>query len=179
MTSAQDLSERGSAKGGANATARRARQRNDVDREVRPARLGDTPPSLRPRAIGRHVVEHATAAARDADWRARRRAARRDGGPTTARPCAKRSQYAPGGKPDPDEAGARLRRQLPLQNYEQQKFKLQVELLKLQAWVKETGAARRHPLRGPRRGRQGRRDQALHGAPEPSRCARGGAGKAQ
>jgi hypothetical protein len=35
------------------------------------------------------------------------------------------------------------------------------------------------PVRGPRRGRQGRHDQALHGTPEPARCARGGAGKAE
>jgi hypothetical protein len=39
--------------------------------------------------------------------------------------------------------------------------------------------ARGDPVRGARRGRQGRHHQALHGAPEPARCARGGAGKAQ
>jgi hypothetical protein len=31
--------------------------------------------------------------------------------------------------------------------YEKQKYRLQVELLKLQAWVKETGAAGGDPLR--------------------------------
>ncbi|HMT17597.1 MAG TPA: polyphosphate kinase 2, partial [Ottowia sp.] len=169
MTSTQDLSERGSAKGGANATARRARQRNDVDREVRPARLGDTPPSLRPRAIGRHVVEHATAAARDAQAQAALRLvndpaagspgeragalrALLDGASPDDRKALRKAlkangAEAPGGKPDPDEALAPDWRDgsYPYQNllrratYEQQKFKLQVELLKLQNWVKETG----------------------------------------
>ena len=45
-------------------------------------------------------------------------------------------------------------------NYERQKYRLQVELLKLQAWVKETG-------------------QAFHGTPQSARCARRGAGKAE
>ena len=169
MTSTQDLSERGSAKGGANATARRARQRNDVDREVRPARLGDTPPSLRPRAIGRHVVEHATAAARDAQAQAALRLvndpaagspgeragalrALLDGASPDDRKALRKAlkangAEAPGGKPDTDEALAPDWRDgsYPYQNllrratYEQQKFKLQVELLKLQNWVKETG----------------------------------------
>ena len=56
--------------------------------------------------------------------------------------------------------------------YEAQKYHLQVELLKLQAWVKETGPARRDPLRGSGRGGQGRHDQAVHGAPQPARRAR-------
>jgi polyphosphate kinase len=32
--------------------------------------------------------------------------------------------------------------------YEAQKYHLQVELLKLQAWTKQTGAADRDPVRG-------------------------------
>ena len=171
MTSTQDLSERGSAKRGANApaTTRRARPRNDIDRDVRPARLGDTPPSLRPRAIGRHVVEHATAAARDAQAQAalrlvndpaagspgERASALRallDGASPDDRKALRKALKAngadaPGGKLDPDEALAPDWRDgsYPYQNllrratYEQHKFKLQVELLKLQNWVKETG----------------------------------------
>ena len=62
--------------------------------------------------------------------------------------------------------------------YEREKYLLQVELLKLQSWVKEIGRAGRDPVRGPRRGRQGRHDQALHGAPQPPRRTRGRAGEA-
>ncbi len=61
--------------------------------------------------------------------------------------------------------------------YEQHKKQLQVELLKVQNWVKMTGQKNRRHLRGPRRGRQGRHHQALYGAPEPSRSACCGAGK--
>ena len=53
--------------------------------------------------------------------------------------------------------------------YDIAKRALQIELLKLQGWVKSTGGEARHPLRGPRRGRQGRHDQALHRAPQPAR----------
>ena len=60
-------------------------------------------------------------------------------------------------------------------DYEEQKFVLQTELLKLQAWVEGHAATARHPVRGPRCGRQGRRDQALHGASQSARRARGGA----
>ena len=53
--------------------------------------------------------------------------------------------------------------------YEEQKYQLQIELLKFQYWIADTGAEARDPLRGTRRGRQGRHDQAVHGAPEPPR----------
>ena len=52
---------------------------------------------------------------------------------------------------------------------------LQVELLKMQNHVKAEGSARRAALRGARRGRQGRHDQALHGAHQSARCAGRGA----
>ena len=66
---------------------------------------------------------------------------------------------------------------LPRKSYERQKYRLQVELLKLQAWVRDRAEGHR-AVRGPRRRRQGRHDQALHGAPEPARRARRGAGEA-
>ena len=58
------------------------------------------------------------------------------------------------------------------EQYDREKRQLQIELLKLQKWIKLTGAQAGDPLRGPRRRRQGRHDQAVHRAPEP---ARGGA----
>ena len=63
--------------------------------------------------------------------------------------------------------------------YDGEKRLLQIELLKLQNWVKASRREDRHPLRGPGRGRQGRHDQALHGAPQPAWLPRGRAGEAQ
>ena len=56
---------------------------------------------------------------------------------------------------------------------------LQIELLKLQDWVKDTGERLVDRLRGPRRGRQGRHDQAVHGAPQPARRPGGRAGRSR
>ena len=67
---------------------------------------------------------------------------------------------------------------LSRKSYERQKYRLQVELLKLQRWVKETRPEGRRPVRRPRRRRQGRHHQALHGAPESARRARGRARQA-
>ena len=64
------------------------------------------------------------------------------------------------------------------EDYNEEIELLQIELVKMQAWVKETGRAHRHALRGPRRRRQGRHDPALHREPEPARRPRGGAGQA-
>ena len=58
-------------------------------------------------------------------------------------------------------------------------FRLQGELVKLQDWVQHTEAQGRDPVRGPRRGRQGRRHQAHHAAAEPARVPRGRAAGAQ
>ena len=53
--------------------------------------------------------------------------------------------------------------------YDRDKRLLQIELLKLQNWVKDDRRAAGHPVRGAGRGRQGRHHQAVHGAPEPAR----------
>ena len=52
--------------------------------------------------------------------------------------------------------------------YEGEKRLLQIELLKMQNWIKEQGRRHGDPVRGPRRRRQGRHDQAVHGAPQPA-----------
>ena len=44
--------------------------------------------------------------------------------------------------------------------YERELYRLQTELAKVQEWVSSHRTARRRPLRGPRRRRQGRRHQA-------------------
>ena len=77
------------------------------------------------------------------------------------------------------EGGYPYRNLLSRKRYERQKYRLQVELLKLQAWVKDTGQRVVDPVRGPRRRRQGRHDQALHGASQSARRARGGARETQ
>ena len=60
---------------------------------------------------------------------------------------------------------------LSREQYDHEKRQLQVELLKLQYWIQDTGQPDRSGLRGPRCRRQGEHHQALHGAPE-SRNAR-------
>ena len=55
------------------------------------------------------------------------------------------------------------------QTYFSELFRLQGELVKLQDWVVATQAQGRDPVRGARRRRQGRRHQAHHAAPEPTR----------
>ena len=52
------------------------------------------------------------------------------------------------------------------EEYELEKYRLQIELLKFQYWGQDHGLQARDRLRGPGRGRQGRNDQALHRAPE-------------
>ncbi len=56
-------------------------------------------------------------------------------------------------------------------DYEVEKYLLQIELLKFQYWAQDSGRRHVDRLRGTRRGRQGRDDQAVHGAPEPARRA--------
>ena len=60
---------------------------------------------------------------------------------------------------------------IPKKEYERELLELQVELLKLQSWCMDAGRADRHPLRGPRRGRQGRLDPPVHREPQPPQCA--------
>ena len=63
--------------------------------------------------------------------------------------------------------------------YFKQLFRLQAELVKLQDWVAAHAAEGRDPVRRPRCGRQGRRDQAHHAAAQPARLPRGRAARAQ
>jgi polyphosphate kinase 2 (PPK2 family) len=79
----------------------------------------------------------------------------------------------------PLPAGYPYRVRLRRREYEAEKKKLQIELLKVQSWVKETGQKHRDAVRGPRRRRQGRHHQALHRAPQPARGAGGRPGEAQ
>ena len=141
----------------------------DADTRVRPVRKGDTPPSLTPRAIERFVVENATVAARDKQLAAARRLVSDERAGTPAERAqalrailegaseddrqalreALRAQDAPVvERINPDEeladdwrdGGYPYKNLLRRSTYEKHKFKLQVELLKLQSWVKETGA---------------------------------------
>ena len=59
----------------------------------------------------------------------------------------------------------------PRRLYFTELLRLQRELIKLQDWVVNQEAQARRPVRGPRRGRQGRRDQAHHPAPQPARLS--------
>lgn len=67
---------------------------------------------------------------------------------------------------------------LSRKRYEAQKYQLQVELLKLQMWAKDTGQ-RVVILFEARRSRQGWCHQAVHGAPQPAGSASRGTGKTQ
>ena len=59
--------------------------------------------------------------------------------------------------------------------YERELATLQVELVKLQQWVKHNRRQGLRRLRGPRRRRQGRHDQGDHRTGQPPRLSRGGA----
>ena len=150
------------------ARARKTAASHDVGQAVRAVRQGDVPPSLVPRSLEKHVVEHATEAARGKQAAAVRRLVRdeRAGNPAeraqalralldgasdddrrALRQVLKEQDAPEADKANPDEELAPDWRDgaYPYQNllrratYEKQKFKLQVELLKLQSWVKETG----------------------------------------
>ena len=147
----------------------RARASADPNRAVRPASGGDTPPSLKAREIERFVIRNATAAARDTQLAAARRLVNDESaGPLAERAhglrailegassddrkalrkALKAGERDASGKSDPDEelaadwrdGGYPYKNLLRRATYEKEKFKLQVELLKLQSWVKETGA---------------------------------------
>ncbi len=53
-------------------------------------------------------------------------------------------------------------------DYERELHRLQVELVKLQEWVRSTGARGRGAVRGARRRGQGWRDHAHHAVPQPT-----------
>jgi hypothetical protein len=80
-----------------------------------------------------------------------------------------------GGSADGLRFGEERPSKLSNEVYEAELFRLQTELVKLQEWVKHTGA-HRGDLRGPRRRRQGRHHQAHHRIPQPiaasPRCRR-------
>jgi len=139
-----------------------------VATEVRPSRRGDVPPTLKPEAIGERVAAVRTIAAQSGvvaaaegllhpghpdavSDRARALRALIEGADPDDARVLRSALLAPAppppDRPDPDDVLApdwreggypylNLLRRAP---YEKQKFKLQVELLKLQAWVKDTG----------------------------------------
>ena len=153
----------------ATATKTAARPRMDINTDVRPVKKGDTPPSLAPKAIESYVVERATVSARDKQLAAARRLVQDEKAGTVAERAHGLRAILEGASPDdrkalrkalnaldapeiekinPDEVladdwrdgGYPYKNLLRRATYEKQKFKLQVELLKLQSWVKETGA---------------------------------------
>ncbi|MFV0678938.1 polyphosphate kinase 2 [Ottowia sp.] len=148
-------------KNGSSATSR-------INDGVRPVAKGDTPPSLKPKALEKFIADRATVSARDKQLVAVQRLLMDEKSGTPAeratglrailegaspddrkalRKAIKASEAANVSKPNPDEELAADWRDggYPYKNllrravYEKEKFKLQVELLKLQSWVKETG----------------------------------------
>ena len=141
-----------------------------INDAVRAVKKGDTPPSLAPKAIENYVVERATVSARDKqlaaalrlvndeaagtpEERAHGLRAIIEGASPDDRKALRKALSADGqdaheDTPNPDEelapdwrdGGYPYKNLLRRSTYEKQKFKLQVELLKLQSWVKETGA---------------------------------------
>jgi polyphosphate kinase 2 len=135
---------------------------------VRPAKDGDTPPSLTEKGLAQFVTAQATAAARDRQFaaalrliddadtgsvpeRAKGLRALLEGASVDDRKALRKALKAhsqvSADKINPDEAladdwrdgGYPYKNLLRRTTYEREKFKLQVELLKLQAWIKETG----------------------------------------
>ncbi len=155
---------------GKTATARPAKPAVDLNTDVRPVAKGDTPPSLATREIEKYVVERATVSARDKqlaaaqrlihddeagtpEARARGLRAILDGASPDDRKALRKALKPQPGAEQPDKAnpddeladdwrdgGYPYKNLLRRATYEKEKFKLQVELLKLQSWVKETGA---------------------------------------
>ncbi len=134
----------------------------------RPARAGDIAPDLTPEAIERHVVRQATRGKQDAQSAALRDIVQRLGNGGAAEGAEALKAILAGAAPDDVQAlraalaegddaeqsregrnqalvkdwragGYPYKYLLSRKTYEGQKYRLQVELLKLQAWVKETG----------------------------------------
>jgi polyphosphate kinase 2 len=152
------------------ARARRSAVLVDLNTDVRPVAKGDTPPSLASKAIEQYVVERATVSARDKQLAAAQRLLQDDAAGTPAERARGLRAILDGAAPDdrralrkalktqpstephdsvnPDDeladdwrdGGYPYKNLLRRATYEKEKFKLQVELLKLQNWVKETGA---------------------------------------
>ena len=151
------------------AASKRAKRVQPVDREpVRLAVQGDTAPSTRPRALEEFVVNRATLAAQDKavaaalelvkpdaagtpGERAQLLRALLEGASSDDQKVLRKALLGRGQKfeeesnPDEELAGDWREGGYPYKNllrrstYEKEKFRLQVELLKLQAWAKETG----------------------------------------
>jgi len=145
------------------------KRRSASAKGVRPVREGDTPPQLGPRAIEKHVVRQKTLGKQDAQGAAVRDIVRRAANAVPSetidslkailagaapddvaalRHALFEAEGRPGAKrEDPDmvlsrnwrDGGYPYKNLMSRKNYEAQKYKLQVELLKLQAWVKDTG----------------------------------------
>ena len=135
---------------------------------ARPVARGDVSPSLQPEALAAHVAAEATAAARARQVEAALRLAHDESAGTpeergrgllallegaapddrkalrkalrSARPAADEVNPDDALAPDWRDGGYPYKNLLRRATYEKEKFKLQVELLKLQNWVKETGA---------------------------------------
>ena len=152
------------------ASTRRKAPATDLNTAVRPVAKGDTPPSMAPKSLEQYVADRATVSARNKQLAAAQRLVNDDAAglpaerarglrailegasPDDRKALRKALQAqdtaAPRDKVNPDEELAKDWRDggYPYKNllrratYEKQKFKLQVELLKLQSWVKETGA---------------------------------------
>jgi polyphosphate kinase len=130
---------------------------------------GDTAPLLQPEAIAAHTADRATTGARTeqamalADVLARHAQgqgagtllaelqALMDGASPDDRKALRKLLFQPAATPAESDADTALapgwregkypyKNLLSRRRYEQQKYRLQVELLKLQAWVKDTGA---------------------------------------
>jgi polyphosphate kinase 2 len=149
--------------------AARAKRVKPVDREpVRLASQGDTAPSTRPRALEEFVVNRATRSAQDKAVAAAQELVKPDAAGTPAERAQLLRALLEGASSDdqkvlrkallghgqkiveesnPDEelagdwreGGYPYKNLLRRSSYEKEKFRLQVELLKLQAWAKETG----------------------------------------
>ena len=134
----------------------------------RPARAGDVAPDLAPKAIEKHVVREATLGKQEAQGAALRDIVQQLGQGDASQAAEALKAIVAGAAPDDVEAlraalferddappsresrdlallpdwrtgGYPYRYLLSRKTYEAQKYKLQVELLKLQAWVKDTG----------------------------------------
>jgi polyphosphate kinase 2 len=155
--------------GNAGPTARKRKQAAPAAPRTRRARSGDTSPDLSPGAIERFTVGESVAGAQEAKLVAVRDILDRIPSDDRSTLMASLEALFAGASPDdvnmmreallaqraaaagvvlsPDdelardwrEGGYPYRNLLSRRNYEKQKYRLQVELLKLQNWVKETG----------------------------------------
>lgn len=118
---------------------------------ARPVARGDVPPSLTPEGIESFSVHAAADAAQESKLSAMRdvlNGVSPEESVALLKGLLQQQRMALGqASPNPDdelspdwrEGGYPYRNLMQRRNYERQKYRLQVELLKLQAWVKETG----------------------------------------